>query len=140
MGDLCVSWHQFDTAERGFSFRFEALLDMRMNNRGWRTAADVLGASSVADLRRIFSTYGELPNAHKLAAMVELARKSAPITTVGELVNVVRPALPSIDEHKVLAKVFQALRIEVNGEMLALEQMLAQAAKVLKPGGRLSII
>ncbi|MDR3297005.1 MAG: 16S rRNA (cytosine(1402)-N(4))-methyltransferase RsmH [Prevotellaceae bacterium] len=140
LGDLGVSWHQFDTAERGFSFRFDAALDMRMNSCGERTAIDVINGSTVADLSRILSVYGELPNARKLAAMVEQARRDKPITTAGELVEALRPALPKIDEHKVLAKIFQALRIEVNREMQALEQMLAQTAKVIKRGGRIAII
>jgi 16S rRNA (cytosine1402-N4)-methyltransferase len=140
LGDLGVSWHQFDTAERGFSFRFDAVLDMRMNSCGGRTAVDVLNGSTVVDLRRILSDYGELPTAHKLAVAIEQARRDKPIVTVGELVEVLRPMLPKFDEHKVLAKIFQALRIEVNREMQALEQMLAQAAKVVRRGGRIAII
>ncbi len=140
LGDLGVSWHQFDTAERGFSFRFEAILDMRMNNRGEQTAGTLINTYSAAELSKIFSTYGELDNAFKVAKLIEGARASKRIESVTELIDVLKPVLPKFDEHKYLAKVFQALRIEVNHEMIALEQMLEQTAEVVKPGGRISII
>jgi 16S rRNA (cytosine1402-N4)-methyltransferase len=140
LGDLGVSWHQFDTAERGFSFRFNADLDMRMNNRGGATAADILNTYSLEQLTKIFQLYGELNNAYKLAQMVEKARVGVPIESIAQLMEGIKNALPKFDEHKYLAKVFQALRIEVNQEMLALKQMLLQTEKVVKQGGRLSII
>ncbi len=140
LGDLGVSWHQFDTAERGFSFRFEARLDMRMNAQGEQTAGKILNAYSTAELNKIFGTYGELDNAFKVAKLIVDARESKPIESVNELIEILSPALPKFDEHKYLAKVFQALRIEVNREMQALEQLLEQTARVIKPGGRLSII
>ncbi|MDR0413795.1 MAG: 16S rRNA (cytosine(1402)-N(4))-methyltransferase RsmH [Prevotellaceae bacterium] len=140
IGDLGVSWRQLDAGERGFSFRFDAPLDMRMNRQGGRTAATLLDVCSVQELSRIFAEYGELNNAHKAARLVDAARQKSRIATTGELVEALRPALPPFDEHKYLARVFQALRIEVNHEMQALEQMLEQAAKVVKKGGRLSVI
>ncbi|MDR3328853.1 MAG: 16S rRNA (cytosine(1402)-N(4))-methyltransferase RsmH, partial [Prevotellaceae bacterium] len=117
LGDLGVSWHQLDTGERGFSFRFDAPLDMRMNEQSSLTAAAVVGTYSARELSRIFADYGELSSAYKLAKAVEEARKSSPIATVGEFLEVVRPLLPRLDEHKQLPRVFQALRIEVNQEM-----------------------
>jgi 16S rRNA (cytosine1402-N4)-methyltransferase len=140
LGDLGVSWRQLDTAERGFSFRFEAELDMRMNRRGGCTAATLLNTRSVQELSRIFADYGELNSAAKVAKLIEAARQKSRITATSELVEILRPALPPFDGHKYLAKVFQALRIEVNQEMPALAQMLEQSAKMLKTGGRLSII
>jgi 16S rRNA (cytosine1402-N4)-methyltransferase len=140
LGDLGVSWHQLDTAERGFSFRFDAQLDMRMNSQGERTAEALLNTYSVSELGRIFSDYGELCNASKIAKFIEAARRKSHIVAASELVEILRPVLPPFDEHKYLARIFQALRIEVNQEMLALEQMLEQAAKSLKVGGRMSII
>jgi 16S rRNA (cytosine1402-N4)-methyltransferase len=140
LGDLGVSWRQLDTAERGFSFRFDAPLDMRMNRQGECTAEMLINTRSVHELSRIFTDYGELLNAAKAAKFVEAARQKSRITTTKALVEAIRPVLPPFDEHKYLAKLFQSLRIEVNQEMQALAQMLEQAAKVLKTGGRLSII
>jgi 16S rRNA (cytosine1402-N4)-methyltransferase len=140
LGDLGVSWHQLDTAERGFSFRFDAPLDMRMNRQGGCTAAALLSTRSAQELCRMFAGYGELSNAAKVAKLIEEARKKSSIATAQALVEAIRPALPPFDEHKYLAKVFQALRIEVNQELQALAQMLEQAAKALKAGGRLSVI
>lgn len=140
LGDLGVSWRQLDATERGFSFRFDAPLDMRMNRQGERTASALVNTCSVQELVRIFAGYGELSNAAKIAKLIEAARQKSRIATAGELVEALRPALPSFGERKPLAKIFQALRIEVNQEMRALEQMLAQAAKALKTGGRLSVI
>ncbi|MDR1227329.1 MAG: 16S rRNA (cytosine(1402)-N(4))-methyltransferase RsmH [Prevotellaceae bacterium] len=140
LGDLGVSWHQFDTADRGFSFRFDANLDMRMNNRGGLTAANILNTYSIEQLTKIFRLYGELDNAYKLAQMVEKVRTNTPLENIAQLTESIRAALPKFDEHKYLAKVFQALRIEVNQEMVALEQMLLQTEKVVKTGGRLSVI
>lgn len=140
LGDLGVSWHQFDTADRGFSFRFDAPLDMRMNTQGKLTARDVVNKYNVEELSRIFSLYGELENAYKLSKLIENARSKEGIETIKDFTDAIASVLPKFDEHKYLAKVFQALRIEVNREMLALEQMLTQTAKVVKHGGRISII
>lgn len=140
LGDLGVSWRQLDIAERGFSFRFDAPLDMRMNRQAGCTAAALINTRSVHELGRIFTDYGELLNAAKAARFIDAARQKSSITTTGALVEALRPVLPPFDEHKYLAKLFQALRIEVNQEMQALAQMLEQAAKALKTGGRLSVI
>ena len=140
LADLGVSWHQFDTAERGFSFRFEAALDMRMNRGGGRTAATLVNTGSVEELSRVLGSYGEVDNPRRVATLIVAAREQSPIHSVGRLVEALAPALPRVDEHRWLAKVFQALRIEVNGELRALEQLLAQAGRVLRPGGRLAVI
>ena len=138
LADLGVSSHQFDTAERGFSFRFtDAPLDMRMNGEGSRKAADVVNEASEADLERILRFYGEVDGARRMAALIAAAR---PLTTTGDLMSAIAPMLPSYAEHKVLAKVCQALRIEVNGEMRSLEKFLEGAAASLKTGGRLVVI
>ena len=140
LADLGVSSHQFDTAERGFSFRFEAPLDMRMNQEAPLTAADILNNYEIADVERILRIYGEVENSRKIAQMIEKARAIAPINTTTELANAIEKALPKFAEHKFLAKVYQALRIEVNQEMKSLEKFLIGAAKALKPGGRLVVI
>ena len=140
LADLGVSSHQFDTAERGFSFRFEAPLDMRMNQEAALTAADILNNYEIADIERILRIYGEVENSRKIAQMIEKARAVAPINTTTDLANAIEKALPKFAEHKFLAKVYQALRIEVNQEMKSLEKFLTGAAKALKPGGRLVVI
>ncbi len=140
LADLGVSSHHFDAVERGFSFRGSAPLDMRMNQRGRLTAADVVNTYSNADLIRILRDWGELPTPFKIANCIERARGIAPITTTDELVAAVAPCTPKKDESKFLTKLFQALRIEVNGEMEALQMALEQSLKVLKPGGRLVVI
>ena len=140
LADLGVSSHQFDTAERGFSFRFEAPLDMRMNQEASLTAADILNNYEIADIERILRIYGEVENSRKIAQMIEKARAIAPIETTTDLANAIEKALPKFAEHKFLAKVYQALRIEVNQEMKSLEKFLIGAAKALKPGGRLVVI
>ena len=140
LADLGVSSHQFDTAERGFSFRFEAPLDMRMNQEASLTAADILNNYEIADIERILRIYGEVENSRKIAQMIEKARAVAPIETTTDLANAIEKALPKFAEHKFLAKVYQALRIEVNQEMKSLEKFLTGAAKALKPGGRLVVI
>ena len=140
LADLGVSSHQFDTAERGFSFRFEAPLDMRMNQEASLTAADILNNYEIADIERILRIYGEVENSRKIAQMIEKARTIAPINTTTDLSNAIEKALPKFAEHKFLAKVYQALRIEVNQEMKSLEKFLIGAAKALKPGGRLVVI
>ena len=140
LADLGVSSHHFDTAERGFSFRGEAPLDMRMNRRGGITAADVVNGYDADRLARIFAQWGELDTTWKIAGAVERARKAKPITTTAELVEAVAPCTPKKDGAKFLTKLFQAIRIEVNGETEALRMMLEQSCKVLKPGGRLVVI
>jgi 16S rRNA (cytosine1402-N4)-methyltransferase len=140
LADLGVSSHQFDTAERGFSFRYDAPLDMRMNQEGGLTAEKVVNEYSQEDLERIFRNYGEVPNARKLAQLIAAARGKSPIGTTEELDKVLEPALPKAATHKFLAKIYQALRIEVNHEMRSLEKFLDGAAETLKPGGRLVVI
>lgn len=140
LADLGVSSHQFDTAERGFSFRYDAPLDMRMNREGGKTAADVVNEYSQEDLERIFRIYGEVDNAGKVARLIASARDKGSIGTTGELDEAVKAALPKFAEHKYLAKVYQALRIEVNHEMRSLEKFLEGAADTLRPGGRLAVI
>ena len=140
LADLGVSSHQFDTAERGFSFRFSAPLDMRMNVQGHLTAADIVNSYTQDELEKILRLYGELSGAARMAGLIVSARAKAPILSTDDLDNAVAPALPSFAEHKVLAKIYQALRIEVNGEMRALDKFLAGALESLKPGGRMAII
>jgi 16S rRNA (cytosine1402-N4)-methyltransferase len=140
LADLGVSSHHFDALPRGFSFRGEAPLDMRMNQRGGETAADVVNNRTEEQLATILSQYGELDTTWKIAACIARARAAKPITTTAELVAAVAPCTPKKDESKFLTKLFQALRIEVNGEMEALKMALEQSLKVLKPGGRLVVI
>lgn len=140
LADLGVSSHHFDATHRGFSFRGEAPLDMRMNQRGGRTAADIVNQYSADDLGRIFKEYGELDTTWKIASCIVRSREQAPILTTAQLVEAVRPCTPKRDESKFLTKLFQALRIEVNGEMEALKMALEQSLKVLRPGGRLVVI
>ena len=140
LADLGVSSHQFDTAERGFSFRYEAPLDMRMNQEAQTTAADIVNGYSMEDLEKILRLYGEVDNSRKIAQLICKAREISPIGTTGELGKAIESVLPKFAEHKFLAKVYQALRIEVNQEMKSLEKFLIGAAKSLKPGGKLVII
>ena len=140
LADLGVSSHQFDTAERGFSFRYDAPLDMRMNQEAQTTAADIINSYEQQDLERILRLYGEVDNSRKIAQFICKARESAAINTTAELGKAIESALPKFAEHKFLAKVYQALRIEVNQEMKSLEKFLSGAAKSLKTGGRLVVI
>ena len=140
LADLGVSSHQFDTAERGFSFRYDAPLDMRMNQEAQTTAADIINSYEQQDLERILRLYGEVDNSRKIAQLICNARESAAINTTAELGKAIESALPKFAEHKFLAKVYQALRIEVNQEMKSLEKFLSGAAKSLKTGGRLVVI
>ena len=140
LADLGVSSHHFDAKHRGFSFRGDAPLDMRMNTRARRTAADIVNTYSKEDLAKIFTEYGELDTTWKIANCIERARNERPITTTAELVEAVKPCTPPKDEAKFLTKLFQALRIELNGEMEALKMALEQSLKLLKPGGRLVVI
>lgn len=140
LADLGVSSHQFDTAERGFSFRYEAPLDMRMNQEGAVTAADIVNGYGYEELERILRLYGEVDNSRKIAQLICKARESHGIETTTELGKAIESALPKFAEHKFLAKVYQALRIEVNQEMKSLEKFLSGAAKSLRKGGRLVVI
>jgi len=140
LADLGVSSHQFDEADRGFSIRFDAELDMRMNQLGELTAKDVVNNYSVADLHRIFGIYGEIQNAKSLAETIATARLNVPIVTIADLKNVISNRIPKGKENKYLAQVFQALRIEVNQELEALKDFLMQSAEVLAVGGRLVVM
>jgi 16S rRNA (cytosine1402-N4)-methyltransferase len=141
LADLGVSSHQFDTAERGFSFRFEeSPLDMRMNREAKLTAAEVVNSYAEADLERILKLYGEVDGARNMARLIADARGNGEIRTTGDLDRAIARMLPRGAEHKVLAKVYQALRIEVNQEMRSLEKFLDGACRSLKPGGRLVVI
>ena len=140
LADLGVSSHHFDDAERGFSFRFDAPLDMRMNKRAGQTAADILNNYDEARLADIFYIYGEMKSSRRIAAAVAKARQTAPINTTSDFLAVVEPMFKREREKKDMARLFQALRIEVNHEMDALREMLAAATQLLAPGGRLSVI
>lgn len=140
LADLGVSFHHFDTPERGFSFRFSGALDMRMNARGEFSATDLINNYSAEQLADIFKQYGELETTYKIASCIVRAREQAPITTTEGLIAAVEPCTPKKDANKFLTKLFQALRIEVNGEMEALKMALEQSLKVLRPGGVLAVI
>lgn len=140
LADLGVSSHHFDDESRGFSFRFDAPLDMRMNERDGLTAADVCNRYSEEELARLFWLYGELKNGRRLANTIVRGRADHPIATVNDLITLVRPLIGANREKKDMAKVFQALRIEVNHEMEALHEMLDAAISCLKPGGRLVVL
>ena len=140
LADLGVSSHHFDAKHRGFSFRGDAPLDMRMNSRAGRTAADVVNNYSKEALSEIFAQYGELETTWKIANCIERARGNEPITTTAQLVEAVKPCTPPKDEAKFLTKLFQALRIELNGEMEALKMALEQSLRVLNPEGRLVVM
>ncbi len=140
LADLGVSSHHFDAKERGFSFRGDAPLDMRMNQRGKITAADVVNRYSNEELTRVLGEWGEVQTPWKVANCICRAREVSPINTTAELVAAIAPCTPKAAESKFLTKVFQGLRIEVNGEMEALKMALEQSLKVLRPGGRLVVI
>jgi S-adenosyl-methyltransferase mraW len=140
LADLGVSSHHFDDECRGFSFRFESPLDMRMNKRSSRTAADIVNNYAEEALADIFYLYGELKNSRKIASLLVKARQEKKIETTGDFIAVVEPLFKREREKKDLAKLFQALRIEVNGEMSALKELLMSVVDMLKPGGRLSVI
>lgn len=140
LADLGVSSHHFDDSERGFSFRFDGKLDMRMNKRAGMTAADIVNTYDEEKLADVFYIYGELKNSRKLATTIAKARQQKQITTIGEFLDIIKPLFGREREKKELAKVFQALRIEVNHEMEALKEMLYEATDLLKPGGRLVVI
>jgi len=140
LADLGVSSHQFDTAERGFSFRYDSPLDMRMDTGADMTAADVVNSYEVEELEKILKVYGEVENARKVAQLIAKARSESPLATTGDLDKALAPVLPKFAEHKYLAKVYQALRIEVNQEMRSLEKFLEGTAASIKEGGRLVVI
>lgn len=140
LADLGVSSHHFDDRDRGFSFRFDGALDMRMNSRAGRTAADIVNTYSEEALADVFYLYGELKVARRLASLLVRSRENRPLATIGDLLEVAKPLAGRDKEKKFLAQVFQALRIEVNDEMRALREMLQQTLDVLKPGGRLVVI
>ena len=140
IADLGVSSHQFDTPEKGFSTRFEGRLDMRMSQSNPVDAATVVNTYELDALSRVLSLYGELPNARQLATDIVMARDAMPIETTNQLKEAVQGRLPRGRENKVLAQLFQALRIEVNHEMEALTSFLSQCADMLKPGGRLVVL
>jgi 16S rRNA (cytosine1402-N4)-methyltransferase len=140
LADLGVSSHQFDIPERGFSIRSEAPLDMRMDRRQMLTAQEVVNGYSCDDLERLLRHYGEFREAKKLANRIVDARATQPIRTTGQLIAVVMPLFREPKKNSMLARVFQALRIEVNRELNALEGLLEQCAEVIRPGGRLVVI
>jgi 16S rRNA (cytosine1402-N4)-methyltransferase len=140
LADLGVSSYQFDQAERGFSIRFDAELDMRMNQKSALTAKTIVNTYPEADLHRIFGIYGEIQNAKSLANTIATARLTTPINTVADLKNAIEKRIPRGKENKYLAQVFQALRIEVNQELEALKDFLNQSAEVLSRGGRLVVM
>lgn len=140
LADLGVSSHHFDDSERGFSFRFDGNLDMRMNKRAGMTASEIINTYDEEQLANLFYLYGELKNSRKLANVLAKARSVKSIVTIGDFLEIVKPLYGKEREKKELAKVFQALRIEVNQEMEALKEMLYAATEALKPGGRLVVI
>jgi 16S rRNA (cytosine1402-N4)-methyltransferase len=140
IADLGVSSHQIDTPERGFSTRFDAPLDMRMDTSKAHTAADIVNSYSISKLTLIFSEYGEIANAHRLAQAIGIARAEKTIHSTGELIEAIKECTPAQYQHKYLAKVFQALRLELNQEMDALKDLLKQSAELLNVGGRLVVI
>lgn len=140
LADLGVSSHQFDEGERGFSIRFEGPLDMRMNPQSGIDAKTIVNTFEHGELARILRVYGEVQNSGKIASGILKARETKPIKTTSDLVSIIEKLTPKNKERKVLSQVFQAIRIVVNGEIEALEALLEQSLKVLKPGGRLVII
>jgi len=140
LADLGVSSHQFDQPERGFSTRFDAELDMRMDQSAKLTAKEVVSTYAEADLHRILGMYGEIQNAKSLARVIATSRLNAPINTIADLKNVIAGLIPRGKENKYLAQVFQALRIEVNQELEALQEFLQQSVEVLGQGGRLVVM
>lgn len=140
LADLGVSSHQFDQAVRGFSIRFDGPLDMRMNRSAGKTAADIVNRYSEEALKNLFREYGEIRNARELAKRLTAARQKAQIVTTAELRSLVSPLAERGNEAQYLAKIFQALRIEVNDELAAIREFLMQSAQILRPGGRLVVI
>ena len=140
LADLGISSHQIDEAERGFSIRFDAELDLRMNQKSSLTAKEIINNYKEVDLKRMFFEFGDVENAYKLSLLIAEKRKESPINTTFQFLNAIERCAPRGKENKYFAKVFQALRIEVNNELEALKEMLVQALDVLKPSGRLVVI
>lgn len=140
LADLGVSFHHFDDSQRGFSFRFNSKLDMRMNNRAGSSAADILNNYEEERLANLFYLYGELKPSRRIASAIVKRRAEKKITETDELLEVIRPFINRKQEKKELAQIFQALRIEVNNEMETLREMLNRASELLKPGGRIAIL
>jgi 16S rRNA (cytosine1402-N4)-methyltransferase len=140
LADLGVSSHDFDVAGRGFSFRFDGDLDMRMNRDASQNAADIVNTFTEDQLRTMFREYGEIDNAGRLAKQLLSARNANPIKTIGQFKEAIAPCVPKLQESKYMAKVFQALRIETNNEMDVLHEFLEQSIQLLNPGGRLVVI
>lgn len=140
LADLGVSSHHFDDETRGFSFRFDSELDMRMNYRDGMTAADIVNEYDEEKLADVFYLYGEMKNSRKIASALVKGRSRKTVKTVADFLDIVRPFIPAASEKKELARIFQALRIEVNSEMDALSEMLQATASLLKPGGRLVVM
>ena len=140
LADLGVSSHDFDEADRGFSFRFDAPLDMRMNQKAEKTAASILNTYDQEKLTSIFRDYGEIRNPGRMAAAVVATRSASPLRTTGDLLDLLQPMVPKAIEKKFLAQVFQALRMEVNDETEALKEFLSASLEVLKPEGRLVVL
>ena len=140
LADLGVSSHHFDDKDRGFSFRFDGALDMRMNMRAGKTAADILNSYTEEQLADLFYYYGEIKTARRLASAILRARQEKPVQTIGDFLEILKPFSGKDKEKKFLAQAFQALRIEVNDEMRVLRELLQQSLQVLKTGGRLVVI
>ncbi len=140
MGDFGVSSHQFDQGDRGFSTRFDGALDMRMNQGQALTAAQILNEYPTEQLTYLFREYGELRNGAKLSRVIDAARQQQAIQTTEDLKAIVRPLTPRNKEHKIMAQIFQAIRLEVNQELSVLKEFLQQTTEVIKPSGRLSLI
>ncbi|ALM09347.1 16S rRNA methyltransferase [Sediminicola sp. YIK13] len=140
LADFGVSSHQFDKAERGFSTRFDADLDMRMSKKNTISAHDVVNNYSYDELRRVLFEYGDLRNANAMAKAIEVAREESPIQTTDQLKGILKQFLPSSKEHKILAQIYQAIRIEVNQEIEVIKEFLMQTPGILEAGGRLSMI
>jgi len=140
LADLGVSSYQFDEPTRGFSYRFDEPLDMRMDNGRGNTAAEIVNTYPSQKLAKLLFAFGEVQNAHKIAARIETARQQNPIQTTGQLTEIVTPLLPKGKENKLLSQIFQALRIEVNAEIEALQSLLEQSVEALNIGGRIAIL
>ena len=140
LADFGVSSHQFDKAERGFSTRFDADLDMRMSNKNTISAFEVVNKYQYDELRKVLFTYGDLRNANAMAKVILVEREAAPIKTTQQLKVVLRQFLPASKEHKILAQIYQAIRIEVNQEIAVIEEFLMQTSDLLDKDGRLSVI
>ena len=140
IADLGVSFHHFDEADRGFSFRFDGKLDMRMNRKGGKSAADIIKSYPEEKLADILYYYGEMRNARRIAAEIVKKRESQMIESTSDLLSVIKNLVNPKQEKKELAQIFQALRIEVNDEMASLKSMLKQCVEILKPGGRIVVL